>query len=90
MATSFVSGTRVPRDAKLSVELTLTPAKATDGTFQIAASLRVKNNGSESLLVQRPDNRQAMVFVVMNAYGNIVSPELRRKSDPRQCVRLNQ
>jgi len=79
---SLKRGTPVPRDAKIVVELALTPVTAADGTQQVAATLTVKNTGDGPLLVQRPENRKAILFYVSDSRGNIVAPELRGKADP--------
>ena len=80
--TSIKAGTPVPADAKLVVQLTLTHARANDGTPCIEPSLAVTNAGAETLLVQKPTNRQAVVFFVTDEMGNVVAPQLRGKSDP--------
>jgi hypothetical protein len=72
------SGTSVPRDSKLSVELSLSSTNAA----AVSPALAIKNAGSDALLVQQPTNRQAIVFLVTDAMGNVVAPVMRGKADP--------
>jgi hypothetical protein len=71
-----------PQEAKVAVELSLDSVKAQDGTPVVSASLTIRNMGNASIVVQRPTNRQTVVFFVSDARGNLVAPMLRGKSDP--------
>jgi hypothetical protein len=66
--------TPVPRDASLTVDLAIEPSAATDGSSHARATITVTNTGTAPLLVQSPENRLALTFIVSDAHGNFVPP----------------
>jgi len=53
------------------------------GTNRHAAVITIKNLSGQELKIQHPGNRQAIAFVVMDDYGNVITPEGVAKVDPR-------
>jgi hypothetical protein len=77
-----VSDAQAQADQNISVELILDSAKDGNKPGNISGTLVIKNTGQTELKVKHPHNRMAVVFIVMNSLGNVISPVGLAKIDP--------
>ena len=75
-----------PEGARVEVKLRLSHAAASGGGKEeggsVKGELMITNPTREAVTIQRPSNRGVLAFMVSNALGNPVAPDMIGKADP--------
>jgi len=71
-----------PKGALIEVQLKVSAASGTDGDVTISGELTIRNPSDKALVIQRPDNRLVLAFVVFDPLGNLVVPKGMAKVNP--------
>jgi hypothetical protein len=71
-----------PAGASLETRLSLTASVNDEGLPTIEGNLTIINSGNAPVTVQKPTNRLALAFLILDSLGNPVTPTFRGKSDP--------
>jgi hypothetical protein len=74
--------TSFPTGARLEVHLELDRHFDKGDEARVSGLLKISNSSGEDLLVQHPQNRLVLAFLVTDSLGNVVAPRGIAKVDP--------